>query len=323
MVAVGADPAIDQLLLIYDHPHDLAPAVEESWTGVRAGIVAGAAETGAATLVASTLPDLIDETATRELAAHGVPAIAGLTTALACARELRRPSGDPERLREIAAAARAAARTNGDGTWLGEAQAKELLRAASVAVPEGRVAADANDAVAAAREVGWPVAMKLSGPALQHKSDFGALALALGDEAAVRAADARLRELPVAEGADVLVERMTPGAIEVFVSVRTDGVVPALAIGLGGIWAEAFDDVAIVPLPASVERIEQALASLWAAAVLTGGRGTAVADVHSLATLAARVGNLALDRGLALLELNPVAVGDDGAVALDALARAS
>jgi hypothetical protein len=116
---------------------------------------------------------------------------------------------------------------------------------------------------------------------------------------------------------------MTPGAIEVFVAARTDGVVPALAIGLGGIWAEAFDDIAIVPLPATEKRIEQALGSLWAAAVLTGGRGTAPPDVAALATLAAHVGELALERRLALLELNPVAVGGEGAVALDALARVS
>jgi len=323
VVAVGADPAIDQLLMIYDHPHDLSPETEESWAAVRAGIVAGAADTDAATLVASTLPDLIDETATRELAAHGVPAIAGLSTALACARELRRPLGDAARLREIAVAARVAAHPNGDGSWLGEAEAKELLRSASVAVPAGRIAVDADDAVAVANEVGWPVAMKLSGPALQHKTDAGALVLALADESAVREADARLRALPVADGADVLVERMTPGAIEVFVAARTDGVVPALAIGLGGIWAEAFDDIAIVPLPATEKRIEQALGSLWAAAVLTGGRGTAPSDVAALATLAAHVGELALERRLALLELNPVAVGGEGAVALDALARIS
>jgi acetate---CoA ligase (ADP-forming) len=323
VVAVGADPAIDQLLLIYDHPHDLSPENDASWARVRAGIVAGAAETGAATLVASTLPDLIDETATRELGEHGVPAIAGLATALACARELRRPPGDPARLREIAAAAGGAARPSGDDGWIGEIEAKELLRAGGVAVPDGRVAADADEAVAAAREIGWPVAMKLSAPALLHKSDAGALALSLTDEDAVREADARLRSLPVAAGAQVLVERMTPAGIEVFVAARADGVVPALAIGLGGIWAEAFDDVAIVPLPASTERVEHALHSLRASTLLTGRRGSTAVDLAALAALAARVGELALDRRLVLLELNPVAAGPDGAVALDALARAA
>jgi acetyl-CoA synthetase len=319
IVAVGADPAVDQLLCVYDHPEGLSPESDASWTAVRAGIVAGAIEAEAAGIVASTLPDLIDDTASRELAAGGVPAVPGLRTALLCARTLRQAPGDPARLREIAATARATGRPDGR-RWIAEAEAKELLRAGGIAVPPGRVAVDADDAITVANEVGWPVALKLSAPSLLHKSELGALVLALGDEDEVRAADARLRSLAV-DGASVLVERMTPAAAEVFVAASTDGVVPALVIGLGGIWAEAFDEVAIVPLPASVERIERALRGLRAAPLLTGARGTAAVDLTALAALAARAGELALDRGLALLELNPVAADADGAVALDALAR--
>jgi acetate---CoA ligase (ADP-forming) len=319
ILAVGADPAVDQLLLIYDHPAGLSPESEATWTAVRNGIVAGAIEAEAAAIVASTLPDLIDDTASRELADRGLPAVAGLRTALLCARTVRRPLGDAARLREVAAAARAAGRRDGRG-WIAEAEAKELLRAGGVPVPAGRVAADADDAVAAANELGWPVALKLSAPSLLHKSDAGALALALDDEDAVREADARLRGLEV-EGADVLVERMTSAGVEVFVAGSTEGVVPALVVGLGGIWAEVFDEVAIVPLPASAQRIERALRGLRAAPLLTGGRGSAAVDLAALADLAARVGALVLDRGLALLELNPVAAGADGAVALDAVAR--
>ena len=67
-VTVGADPAVDQLLILYDHPQGLAPEAAATWAAVSAGIVAGAAETEAATLVASTLPDLIDDEASGELA---------------------------------------------------------------------------------------------------------------------------------------------------------------------------------------------------------------------------------------------------------------
>ena len=132
-IAVGADPAIDQLLLLYDHPQGLAPEAAATWAAVRAGIIAGAAEAEAATLVASTLPDLIDDEASGELADRGVPAIAGLRTALACAQALRGPSATPDRLREIAAATSQAARSDrgagppsADG-WLDEIEAKRLL----------------------------------------------------------------------------------------------------------------------------------------------------------------------------------------------------
>jgi acetyl-CoA synthetase len=317
--AVGSDPGIDQLLVVYDHPHGLGPEAEASWAAVREGIVAGAAETDAATLVASTLPDLIDETATRELAAHGVPAVAGLETALACARELRRPPGDAGRMREIAAAA--ASNGAAPGAWIGEAEAKQMLREAGLPVPAGRVAADADEAVAIAAEIGWPVALKLSSPELLHKSEAGALALGVDDEAGVREADARLRALPVAAGASLLVERMEPREAEVFVAARMDGLVPALAIGLGGIWAEAFDEVAVLPLPTDPRRVRSALRGLTGAPLLVGGRGAEPVNLGALAALATRAGELALERRLSLLECNPVAADADGCVVLDAIAR--
>ena len=157
---MGSDPAIDQLLVLYDHPQGLEPEAAASWAAVRAGIVAGAAETEAATLVASTLPDLVDDEASGELADHGVPAIAGLRTALACAQALRRPTpASPGRLRAIAAAARSvrsgepARGFAGDG-WLDEVEAKELLKRAGIAVPEGRVVASEDDCATAIAELG-------------------------------------------------------------------------------------------------------------------------------------------------------------------------
>ena len=137
---VGADPAIDQLLLLYDHPAGLRPEHEDEWRAVRTGLADGAERCDAAALIASTLPDLIDDAAARELAARGIPVVAGLTTALACVRALRSGPGDPARLRAIAAAASAArAGPNGEAReWMGEAAAKRLLRDEGPSGPGGR-----------------------------------------------------------------------------------------------------------------------------------------------------------------------------------------
>jgi acyl-CoA synthetase (NDP forming) len=326
-VAVGDDPAIDQLLILYDHPQGLAPEAAAEWAAVRAGIVAGADETAAATLVASTLPDLIDDEASGELAERGVPAVAGLRTALICARALRRPPADPDRLREIAAATgRAAAasppRPAGatDDGWVDEIDAKELLRGAGLAVPAGRVVASEDECALAVEELGGPVAIKVASPAMRHKSDAGALRLNVETADAARTA---YGELSAATGANgrILVERMMPAGVELLIAARADAVVPALVIGLGGIWTEAFDDVAIVPLPADAARASRAIRSLRGAAALDGGRGGDAVDLDAAATLAAAVGSLLLESGLDLIELNPVAVHQEGCVALDALAR--
>ena len=313
---VGADAAIDQLLLLYDQPAD----ADESWAAVRAGLIAGAGSTAAATLVASTLPDLLDHDAAVELADAGVPAIAGLRPALRCARALRAPAADPARLREIAAAAGRVARGSNGAGWLGEAEVKAMLRDAGVAVPAGDVAADADSAVALADRLGYPVALKLSGSHLQHKSELGAIELGLVAAPAVRAAFARLEQLPAAAGARLLVERMAGPGVELLVAARADGVVPALVVGVGGIWTEALDDVAIVPLPAAPARVEAALRSLHGAPLLTGARGREAVDLGAVAELCSRVGELLLANGLALVELNPVVARPDGALAVDAIA---
>jgi len=319
---VGRDPGIDQLLLCYDHPHGLAPEHEAEWAGVRTALAEGALESGAASMFAATLPDLLDPEATRELAGHGLPTVAGLTTSLVCAVALRRPPGDPARLSEIAAAAASGgpSAATADG-WLGEAEVKAILRDAGVEVPAGGVVAGADGAVELAGELGFPVAAKLSGPHVRHKSEVGALALGLGDGEALREACGRLLALPEASGAELLVERMARPGAEVLVAARADGVVPALVLALGGIWAEALDDVAIVPLPASPERVERALRSLRGAALLDGRRGGPALDLAAVAAAGSRVGELLVDLELDLLELNPVVVDGGHAVALDGVAR--
>jgi acetate---CoA ligase (ADP-forming) len=328
VAAVGADPAVDQVLVLYDQPAELDGEPARSWGAVREGILAGAEAGPAQVLLASTLPELLDDAAATRFADAGVPAIAGLRTGLACAAALRRPPGDPGRLRGIAVAALASGSANGGRPApggrpprpLAEHEVKALLRAAGLAVVDGRLAAGEDDAVRALDELGAPVALKLSSPALLHKTELGALALDLRSREEVRHAHRRLAEVRI-EGAEVLVERMAAAGLELLVSAHRDGVVPALAVGLGGLWAEIHDDVAVVPLPASPERVERAVRTLRGAPLVTGGRGRPALDVAALTRLAAGVGDLLLERGLSLLELNPVFVYEEGAVAVDAVAR--
>jgi acetate---CoA ligase (ADP-forming) len=322
--AVGEDPSVDQLLLLYDHPAGLRPEHEEQWRAVRAGLADGAERCDATALIASTLPDLLDEGAARELSARGIPVVAGLATALACVKALGSPPGDPARLRGVAeAASRARHGTNGaPGEWLGEAEAKRLLRDNGLPVPEG-VELDTSDeqgCLASAKELGWPVALKLSGPAVRHKSGSGALTLDIAGEEDLRRARDRLLKLPEADGAALLVERMAQPGVELLISARADAVVPVVTVALGGVWTEALGDAAVVPLPADAPRIADAIASLRGASVLTGGRGREPLDLDSVAELAARLGDLLLERRLQLIELNPVVVHRRGCVAVDAVA---
>jgi acetyl-CoA synthetase len=331
--ALGEDPAIGQVLVFYDQPHGLTGAPEESWRAVREGVMLGASLSPVPVMVSSTLPELLDDAAAAEFAAAGVPAAAGLRTGLRCAAALHAGAdADAGRLREIAAAARSISvtgtgtETGTAGAWLPEHEAKELLRAAGIAVPRGLAVDGEDDAVAAWRELDGPVALKLSAARVQHKTEIGGVALGLDSDGDVRRAHRAMAPLAAEHDGVVLVERMAPPGVELIVAAHTDGVVPALVVGLGGIWTELLRDVAVIPLPADCARIERAIATLRGAPLLLGGRGGRGGpgiDVAAAATLAARVGRLLLERSLATVECNPVLVGEPGggAVAVDAAIR--
>ncbi|MBN1528617.1 MAG: acetate--CoA ligase family protein [Thermoleophilaceae bacterium] len=316
VLTVAGDPSIDQIVVLYDQPVGVEGASAESWARVREGIHQGAAGSRVPVMVASTLPELLDDDAGARFADAGIPAIAGLRTGLVAAAMLRRPPGDGGRMRAIAAAA---ARGANGSVPLAEHEAKALLRSAGLPVVEGRLAAGEDEAAAAIEDLGPALVLKLSAPALMHKSELRALALDLRSADDVRAAYRRLVALGV-ESAAVLVERMEAAGAELLVAARRDAVVPALVVGLGGVWTEIHGDAAVVPLPATPERVEAALRSLRGAGILTGARGGAPLDLAAAARLGAQVGDLLLSEGLGLIELNPVLVHEHGALAVDALA---
>jgi acyl-CoA synthetase (NDP forming) len=266
-------------------------------------------------MVAATLPELLDDDAAWRFAEAGVPAIAGLRTGVAVAAALAAPPADPARIRSLLSARRRG------GRWLAEHEAKALLRSRGVPVPRGLLALNEDEAVAAFHELSAPVALKLSAAGLRHKTAIGAIALDLRDETGVREAFRRLGVVyrristvvnPTPPGPSlnaqfdpqILVEETIAPGLELLVAVRTDAVVHALVIGLGGVHVEALDRVAILPLPADEPRIAEALESLGAAA--------AAKVVAAIAAAA---------EGLALLECNPVIVHPDGAVVVDAIAQ--
>jgi acetate---CoA ligase (ADP-forming) len=336
---VGEDPAVDQVLVFYDQPAGLEGAAEASWRAVRVGIVGGAARSPVPTLVSSTLPELLDDAAAWEFASAGVATAAGLRTGVLCAGALlaaREPRDAAPRLHEIGEAARSvfagasgSPRPDGErpesgaGVWLAEHEAKQLLREAGVPVPAGRVVNGADDAVAARRELDGPLALKLSSVNVQHKSELGGVELRCDAEADVRAAYGRLAPLVAQHGGCVLAERMAVPGLELIVAAHADGVVPALVVGLGGIWTELLGDVVVVPLPAEPARVERALRDLRGAPLLYGGRGAEGIDVDAIADLASRIGGLLLEHAWAAVECNPVVAGAPGAgaMALDAVIR--
>ena len=211
---------------------------------------------------------------------------------------------------------------------LGETEAKALLAAYGIPTNRGVVVADAAAAVAAARGLRFPLALKIVSPDIVHKSDVGGVALGLGDAEAVRVAvDAMAAEVarraPVARVTGFALQEMAPPGVELIIGARHDDQFgPMLLVGSGGILVELVGDVATAAAPVSLAQARRLLESLKAWTLLTGGRGRGRADIEAACDVITRVSWLAADLGPRLRELdvNPLVVGRAGAVVVDARA---
>lgn len=215
------------------------------------------------------------------------------------------------------------------GVFRNEATAKAALAAAGLSFAPEVTVTSADAAGAAATDFGVPVAMKILSPDIQHKSDIGGVALNVRGAADARAAFTRLTtaaalNAPGARVDGVLVSPMTTGGTELILGTLADPVFgPVVMVGLGGIFAEIFEDTALRLAPVSEAEALAMLRELRAFPLLDGARGRAVADLDAAAAAIAALSRFAARHAadIAEIDINPMLVRarGQGAVALDAL----
>jgi acetate---CoA ligase (ADP-forming) len=209
---------------------------------------------------------------------------------------------------------------------LPEHVAKSYLACLGIPVPNGAMAHDLAAAQAAAAQIGYPVALKLQAVALPHKSDAGGVMLNIGDRATLATAWRRMHQSVLERHPDividgVLVEAMAKGGLEMIVGARRDpdwG--PVVVVGLGGIWAEALQDILVLPPNLDPSELGAELKRLKAAPLLGGTRGAPARDVAALIDVIGRIGSLVHARPeITEVEINPLVVYERGVLALDGL----
>lgn len=207
---------------------------------------------------------------------------------------------------------------------LSEADSKALLARYGVPFAPERIVADVDDAVRAAAAVGHPVAVKLNGDAITHKSERGLVRLGLADDGAVRAA---ATELLSAAGPDdgpvtLLVAAMVRGHRELIAGVVRDPQFgPTVMLGLGGILAEAVGDVVFRPAPLDAVTAAEMIEDLATATLLGAFRGEAALDRDGLVDTLVALSRILIEHpDVASIDVNPLIIGADGVpVAVDAL----
>ncbi|MEE8245747.1 MAG: acetate--CoA ligase family protein, partial [Alphaproteobacteria bacterium] len=212
-----------------------------------------------------------------------------------------------------------------------ERDAKALLAAAGIPVLDERLVGSAEAAEAAARDLGRPVALKLSAPGLAHKTEIGGVLLNVATPEAARDGYEMLRARAAAAGVapegvpvDVLVAPMVAGGVETILGVQRDPLFgPAVMFGLGGVFVEVLGDVAFRLAPFGLDEARRMIREIKGFKVLQGLRGAPPADLEALAEALVRLSVLAAAEAVRIesIDVNPFLVLPEGrgAVALDAL----
>ncbi len=192
----------------------------------------------------------------------------------------------------------------------------DALASAGVQSAPSRVVGSADEAVAAAGALGYPVALKADPLAVEHKSDIGGVAVDLENEAAVRTAYA---DVASATDAPVLVQAMADG-IEVIAGIVDDpDFGPVMTVGPGGVFVELFDQFAHRPLPITADVARAMIEETPVDRLLDGPRGLPPGDTDALIELLVGLSRAYERLDVSTLECNPVIVTEESAVAVDLL----
>lgn len=322
-VAFGAEPRFAALLTVVDVPSDSYDDSPFSRELVKQ-VAAGQAQCSLPTLgVSHTLrpataltQEVIAQTGVRYLPCGAHHALRAMSGAFAWSRRVRE-------VRSVSAApAAAGVRPKSEQETLAYLASRGLPVICSV------LARSPDEAVAAARQFGEPIAMKIASPDIAHKTDIGGVLLNLSGDAAVADACAQIltsvmRAKPEARIEGIAVSPMRTGGVELFVGTLRDAQWgPCIVVGLGGIWVEALKDTSLRLLPVAPAEVLEMLSELRGATLLDGFRGAPAVDRAALAEIVARIGDaaLALGEDLVSLEINPLWMRGGRAEALDALA---
>ncbi|HHX87050.1 MAG TPA: acetate--CoA ligase family protein [Firmicutes bacterium] len=274
--------------------------------------------------------------AKRELIQAGIPVAEHISSGLWAIASLADWVARAERYQPVPAAAVKAYGKQGANLILSrgcrsltESTSKQILSAYGIPVTREITARCPGEAVQAARELGYPVALKVESADILHKTEAGGVALNLCREAEVERAFYEIMDRvksyrPGARIEGVLVQEMLRPGLEVIVGVKQDPVFgPAVLFGLGGILVELLKDVAIRVAPLREQDAREMLEEISGRLLLEGIRGEPPRDRRALVNILLRISELAVDLGdkIEEIDITPLLVYEEGAgaIAADAL----
>lgn len=212
-----------------------------------------------------------------------------------------------------------------DRKCLLENEAKVVCRVYRIPTPPFKLSSTPKEAMDNAKKLGFPVVMKVISPDILHKTETGGVIVQIRSQQEAKKAFTTIMQRahnfrPTAEIRGVLVERMIDSFTEVIVGgMRDPQFGPTVMFGLGGIFAEIFQDVSFRVAPLTERDASEMIHDVRGYPLLSGYRGRPPVDENALMNMILNVSKLMLDNpSINQLDLNPVAITEKGPVALDA-----
>lgn len=305
-------------LLVLDYPTYVG-ADQSKWLITERALIDAVAKTGQRAAVVASLPETLPADARQRLAAAGIAPMQGIED---CIFAVRAAAGIGIRQKNVDSIlpVMPVTKCDGEAEPLDEVMSKAALAKYGLAIPDSRVCA-ADETASVAEKIGFPVVLKAVSKEIAHKSEEGAVAVNLQDAAAVQMATRSMAD----QFDRFLVEEMAgPTVAELIVGVNRDATFGlTLLIGTGGTLVELLDDTVSLLLPASREDIATAVRSLKIARIIDGFRGGPCGDMDAVLDAIEAIARYAMAHQdqLQELDVNPLLVTPDGAIAVDAFIR--
>ena len=204
-------------------------------------------------------------------------------------------------------------------TTASESESRQIVESAGIPVSKWKIANDIDEALNAAREIGFPNAVKLNGSSIAHKTEQGFVRLNLKTESEFLSAANELLENKV-DNSNLLITEMLSGSREVIAGVVRDPQFgPCVMFGFGGILTEAIADVEFRLAPITSYDARDLISSLRTTGLLKEFRGEKALNIDATIDLLIKLGELAEDEQILSIDLNPLIIVDGSPVAADAL----
>lgn len=341
-ILVEPDLLLQPLTIVLDDPN-IDMVIYEHWPGIGANIsqlnaVVEAVNATDKLLVAFVLgSELLGREDVQHLRSLKIPVVRSQDLAVRVLGHIARYSG---RLKKINKAKALSTPVEGidknrvkrllegieSGQALSESLSKQILSAYGIPCVSGGLAKSHDEALKTAHDIGFPVALKIDSPDIQHKTESGGVRLNINNDQELLAAFREIMENVVRYNATahingITVQKMLSGGTECIVGMKNDEVFgPTVLFGLGGVFVEALEDFALRICPLSSLDAREMVSEIRGHRILAGFRGAPPVDKDAIYDVILRMSQLAMDfPEIKEAEINPLTAFSQGAVAMDAL----